>query len=35
MRINPNTEVRGELYLNELQMLVQGIARLDTHYGRH
>ena len=33
MRINPQTEVRGELYLNELQMLVEGIARLDAHYG--
>ena len=33
MRINPHTEVRGELYLNELQMLVEGILRLDAHYG--
>ena len=32
MRINPGTEVRGELYLNELQTLVQGIERLAAHY---
>ena len=33
MRINPRTEVGGELYLNELNMLVQGIERLAAHYG--
>ena len=33
MRINPRTEVGGELYLNELYMLVQGIERLAAHYG--
>ena len=33
-RINPKSEVRGELYYNELQMIRDGISRLRAHQDR-
>lgn len=34
LRLNPKSEVRGELYFNELQMIRDGIARLKAHQDR-
>ena len=34
LRINPKSEVRGELYFNELQMIGDGIVRLNAHQNR-
>ena len=34
LRINPKNEIRGELYFNELQMIRDGIIRLDEHQNR-
>lgn len=34
LRINPKSEVRGELYFNELKMIGDGIVRLNAHQNR-
>jgi hypothetical protein len=34
LRINPKSDVGGELYFNELQMIRDGIIRLDEHQSR-